>query len=49
MGIEEVGRNRPDTIRRKLLALAQKMYEDNTLRIHEILDTKIELTLALHP
>ena len=35
--------------KRKPLALAQKLYEDNCLRIHEILATKVERTLALYP
>jgi hypothetical protein len=32
--------------KRKPLALAQKMHEDSTLGIHEILAIKVELTLA---
>jgi len=33
--------------KRKPLALARKLYEDNFLRIREILATKVDLTLAL--
>ena len=35
--------------KRKPLALAQKLYEDNCLRIREIFATKVKRTLALHP
>jgi hypothetical protein len=48
-GLGVGGRKRKKSKRkqkRKPLALAQKMHEDSTLGIHEILAIKVELTLA---
>ena len=46
---EESKRKSKRKQKRKPLALAQKLYEDNCLRIREIIATKVDLTLALHP
>ncbi len=47
--LDEVGHKRPDTPKGKPLEQARQLYEDSTLRIHEILATKTELTLTKLP